>query len=177
VGVASYIATRQIAALTYSAVQKAEVKRVFEGKRFRKIVDLGCGIGLNGTTLKSHCDTLIGVDIFKKDLQQAGWTGFYDELVVSDVRSYSMPRDADAIVLFDVLEHLDENDGLMLLEALQATGAYVLIDTPTQYRRDAFPYIHLSYWSPTKLQEMGFRVWIINALFGKLTFAEYGGVN
>lgn len=170
VGVGTYFVFRQALLLNYGRIQGSQVSKALEGKSFRKLIDLGCGGGYNAERVRNHASMLVGVDVNAKSLERANATGLYDELVFSDLRTFVLPSDADAVVLLDVIEHMSEHAGLKLLETLKARGVYILLSTPSYYWRNAFPCgEHLSLWTTARLQELGFRAWQVELN----TFAEY----
>lgn len=64
------------------------IKPLLTKKNHYKIVDLGCGTGLLGEKLKLISNSLIGVDLSSKMLEQAANKNIYTELVQSDIESF-----------------------------------------------------------------------------------------
>jgi len=137
---------------------KSVVSKVLSDKTFNICVDLGCGNGSAGDVLKPHCVTLIGVDHNLPRLSVAKEFGGYDQVVYSDVRSYKIPYNADAVSMFDFIEHIPRIDCIKLLQSLRNVP-FVVLTTPTKFfqiARDG----HLpdSVWSKQELESYGFKV-------------------
>jgi len=64
---------------------REELQRLGLARNSLKVLDLGCGTGLNGQILKSVALTLTGVDISQAMLDAAGRRQCYDFLVKSDI--------------------------------------------------------------------------------------------
>jgi predicted TPR repeat methyltransferase len=69
------------------------------------VLDAGCGTGLCGPLLRSHCARLVGVDLSSQMVERARRRECYDELVVAELCAFmrSRPRSFDAIVSADTL--------------------------------------------------------------------------
>jgi len=138
-----------------SAVCEAVDRLLAEtGARFRCAVDLGCGYGQYGWMLKRHVGWLIGVDKDRHRLSEAVLHD-YDEVVAADIREYRLPEEAEAVFLFDVVEHLSKDDGHRLLRRLR--GLSVILTTPARFRSLAMDR-HVSLWTPGELKKLGFTV-------------------
>lgn len=78
------------------------------------IVDLGCGSGLLGQTLKNAENHLIGVDLSQKMLDLAADKGIYEQLIKSDALTYlEQNSDFDWIMAADVLGYIGEIEALI----------------------------------------------------------------
>jgi predicted TPR repeat methyltransferase len=80
------------------------------GRRFRHVLDLGCGTGLCGSLLQPVSDTIDGVDLSGAMLEQAKKLGVYRELVQADIGEYlaSATQRADLVVAADVLIYVGD---------------------------------------------------------------------
>lgn len=58
------------------------------GKRYRQVLDLGCGTGLCGALIAPQADTIDGVDVSKAMLEQARKLGVYRELIHADLGEF-----------------------------------------------------------------------------------------
>ena len=131
-----------------------QVEKALKGKHFKVLVDLGIGFGEVAPVLKKHCDYLKGVD---KDLERVLLSGYdilYDELVKEDVRTYIIPSEAEAVSLFDLIEHLNLNEGLDLLKKIGSR--YCILTTPSKFYQGALNG-HVSLWSEEDLNDLGFK--------------------
>lgn len=129
-----------------------------KNRRFTVCVDLGCGEGSAGETLKPHCEQLIGVDHNLGRLSVAKEFGGYTETVYSDVRNYQVPSHAAAVFIFDLIEHLPKTDGQKLLSRL-SNVPYVMLTTPTKYFSIAKNgHAPSGVWTNKELETNGFQV-------------------
>ena len=58
------------------------------GKRYRQVLDLGCGTGLCGPLIAPQADAIDGVDISSAMLEQARRLGVYRELIHADLGEF-----------------------------------------------------------------------------------------
>lgn len=76
---------------------------------YRRLLDLGCGTGLTGTSLSDMADELTGVDLAEGMLDQADERGVYADLYVGEVVTFlEGAEDApwDLVTATDVLPYL-----------------------------------------------------------------------
>lgn len=140
---------------------KQQLQNILSGKTFTLGVDLGCGSGDAGPILKQHIDYLIGVDSNRLLLTQAH---IYDELILQDIRMYVLPKNTEAVFLFDVIEHIPHNDGEQLLLALMGVrNAY--LTTPKHFFLDGAGGVgpHQSLWTEEELKNYGFTTFVYQA--------------
>ena len=74
------------------------------------VLDVGCGTGLVGETLRSQVRRLVGVDLSQNMLQQARVRQVYDELIHAEMTTFmrSQPGEYDAITASDVLTYVGD---------------------------------------------------------------------
>ena len=85
------------------------VKRAAPGRRFRSVVDLGCGTGLMGPYFREVADSLAGMDLSEVMLQKAAEKQIYDRLEKGDVNELDMPsRNADLVIAADVFVYVGD---------------------------------------------------------------------
>lgn len=85
------------------------------GRRWRRVIDLGCGTGLCGVLLQPLSDAIDGVDLSGAMLEQARKSGAYRTLVQADVVDYLAgvpPASADLVVAADVLNYVGDLSAL-----------------------------------------------------------------
>jgi predicted TPR repeat methyltransferase len=136
-------------------------------RMFRVAVDLGCGAGFYSRMLKKHSMKLIGIDLDLNSLESAAG---YDIVYLADIRDFDKyVDDYDAIFLFDVIEHLEKNDGLTLLKKAIDKKAFIAIATPSKFSNsvqeiftDFEPHKHKSVWAIKDLQSLGFKIWLFS---------------
>jgi len=83
--------------------------------RFARALDLGCGTGLMARALEGAAETLIGVDLSQRMLDEARKIGLYAELHQGDVVAFldDQPQPADLILAADVLVYIGDLDPLL----------------------------------------------------------------
>jgi predicted TPR repeat methyltransferase len=59
--------------------------RIAPGRRFARVLDLGCGTGLMGEAIRERADELSGVDLSKNMVNAAARKKIYHRLIVGDV--------------------------------------------------------------------------------------------
>ena len=78
-------------------------------RRFGRCIDLGCGTGLAGVSLRRHCDALEGVDLSSQMVTKAMDRQIYDQLHCRDLVAH-LRREAEAscdlLVATDVVMYL-----------------------------------------------------------------------
>ena len=140
-----------------------------DAKGFQSVLDAGCGTGLCGPLLRSHCGRLVGVDLSSAMIERARARECYDELVVAELSAFmrSRPRAFDAIASADTLVYFgaledplgaardalhDEGVLVFTLESLSVTAS-------TDYRLEAHGrYAHAEQYVRASLAASGFSV-------------------
>jgi SAM-dependent methyltransferase len=134
------------------------------------VLDVGCGYGLFGYTLRmerDHRGELIGIDAHAPYVErlkrQSG--SVYDSLVVADARHLPfMDGAVDAVLASEVIEHLPREGGLRLIGEAERVGRRLaLFTTP----RGHLPQggqggndleAHLSGWSERDFTDRGYGI-------------------
>lgn len=98
-----------------------------------QIVDLGCGEGVTAKYLaRTKTRQVIGVDNNKKRLQNSTQENL--NFVLSDIRNYEL-KNPDAVVISDVLHHLNYKDQKKLLVKIAANlkkgGIFIIKEIDT----------------------------------------------
>jgi len=81
------------------------------GRRFASALDIGCGDGLMGATLRDRVDHLTGVDLSPAMIAKARERGGYDALVVGDALALmrrQQPAAFDLVVAADSLVYIGD---------------------------------------------------------------------
>ncbi|MDD5617975.1 MAG: class I SAM-dependent methyltransferase [Candidatus Omnitrophica bacterium] len=91
------------------------------------ILDVGCGNGALSADLAKHCKRVVGIDISSKNIALAKKT-FGPEFICGDATVYPFSRNFDAIVLSNVLEHIEDRTGF--LEKMMRQADKFLIRVP-----------------------------------------------
>jgi predicted TPR repeat methyltransferase len=79
-------------------------------RRWRSVLDLGCGTGLCGPLLRPRADHLAGIDLSARMLELARARGVYDELVQADVAAHlaTTPARHDLVLATDVFIYIGD---------------------------------------------------------------------
>lgn len=137
---------------------KRTISKALKGQYFNIAVDLGCGEGYLGETLKQHVRYLIGVDHNIPRLSVAQKFGGYDRVVWSEIQEYELPGAVDAVFMFEAIEHLTSAQGFALLNRL-SNIPFVMLTTPDTFFKEAIRNHHQSFWSASVLSELyGFTI-------------------
>lgn len=135
------------------------------------VLEIACGIGIWGHLLRASIDLsgadcyLVGCDGFKPYLQKSRGHTPYDDVVLCDVRKLPFKtQTVDLTLAFEIIEHLDKQEGFIFLTNLQLiTRNKVIISTPYGYyvqgaiNNNSFER-HISSWFKHDFQSRGFTV-------------------
>jgi len=75
-----------------------------------EVIDLGCGTGLSGVTVRALAGRMVGVDLSPKMIEMARERNIYDELVAGDLMDVLKERkgDVDLVLAADVFVYVGE---------------------------------------------------------------------
>ncbi len=128
------------------------------------VLDLGCGrhsmIGILPKSIKKT-----GVDIFKPYIAEAQQSNRHNCYITADITKIEFKEKSfDAVALLDVLEHLTEEQGAVLIGKIEKWARKkVVIFTPNGHvDQDAYdenPYqVHKTGWHRQALEGLGYKV-------------------
>lgn len=127
------------------------------------ILDLGCGP--NSPLRYVDARHKVGVDAFPPYIQMSKALGVHDEYIQADLVRCDFPdKSFDAVVMVEVLEHLEKSDGERLLSEFERIARKkIVITCPNgflaQGSHDANPYqIHRSGWTIGEMTSRGYKV-------------------
>lgn len=137
----------------------------------KRILDVGPGKGKYGLLIREYLNPLERLDCveaWEPYVSEFPWlAAIYDNLIIGDVRDLSNEHLAeyDVVLMIDVIEHMDKEDGLTLLNRIP--GA-VIVCTPENFfqnpEADEIPTEkHRSLW---ELADFGDRVEVDNSQLG-----------
>lgn len=128
------------------------------------VLDVGCGTEsiLERLPRRSHAT---GLDGHLPAIERSRARGVHDEYLHADAAHLDLADDSyDAVIAFDLIEHLTKPDGLRLLaDAERIARRVVVVFTPNgaveQDEYDDNPLqVHRSAWSPADFRQAGFAV-------------------
>ena len=133
-----------------------------ELKDCESVLDLGCG----PDSPLQYCSNIrhsIGVEAFQPYFEKSKKKGIHSEYVSKKIRDLDFEDNSfDAVIMLEVIEHLEEQEGLEVLKELEKWARKkVVISTPNGF----FPQkvvdnnpmqVHLSGWDVKKLKSLGF---------------------
>lgn len=105
-----------------------------EGLENKRILDIGCATGFFGKELKRESNTVIGVDISEKLINEA--KKVLDDAYALDIENEEWPKKFienpfDIIICAEVIEHLfDQETFLKKLKTIMKREAKLIITTP-----------------------------------------------
>ena len=101
--------SRMIGQLAYAAprILRDLADLVMPGREALRILDLGCGTGLAGTTFKDKAARLDGIDLSPAMVAKARARGLYDSLSVGDIET-ALAGQYDLILAADTLVYLGD---------------------------------------------------------------------
>jgi predicted TPR repeat methyltransferase len=98
------------------------------GRRYRTVLDLGCGSGLCGPLVHPFADAIDGVDVSGAMLEQARQLGLYRDLTHADLVTFlaETSRSADLVLAADVFIYLGDLSPVFqsVRRILEPTGCF-----------------------------------------------------
>jgi hypothetical protein len=129
------------------------------------VLDVGCGVS---TTMRElGISQTVGAEGYEPSFMGAKRQKTHDRLMQCDIRELSkhfQPRQFDACVALDVIEHLAKPDGMKLIADMEKIAKKrVIFFTPSGFlpQRHASNddlQEHLSGWDAAEMEQMGYRV-------------------
>lgn len=139
----------------------------------KSVLDIGSGFGKFGVLCREYLELWDGrqkydfkrridcVEVFQQYISPLHQY-IYDKVYNNNILDIATKLDIryDLILLIDVLEHFEKDDGTKLLKILLRNHECVLVSTPKNPspQKDAFGNIyetHKSVWSPSELSSLG----------------------
>src|SRR5260221_5374737 len=142
------------------------------------VLDVGCGV--TPTMRQLGVPQTCGVEGYASSFLEARRQNTHDQLVQCDVRELSQqfhPRQFDACVALDVIEHLTKPDGLKLIADMEKIAKKrVIFFTPSGFLLQHHAsnddlQEHLSGWEAAEMERLGYRV--IGQLGPKILRGKY----
>jgi SAM-dependent methyltransferase len=142
------------------------------------VLDVGCGI--SGILRELDVPKTTGFDGYQPDLDKAKSQNTHQEYVLGDARKladYFQPKEFDACIALDVIEHLTKEDGLKLMQSMEKLAKKtVILFTPSGFlpQRNSVEgdlQVHLSGWEPAEMSNYGY---VVTGLLGPKTLRGEG---
>ena len=136
-------------------------------------IDVGCGCNSHLSRFRPGIRT-IGIDSDPISIRLSQQHGLHDDYVQADIlredvgallEKAGLPRKADLVGLYGVIEHLPRHLGFELLRACEAiTDKYVILETPNGFVPQGPEYgnphqRHLSGWYVHDFESLGYTVY------------------
>lgn len=136
-----------------------------ELKDCKSVLDLGCG----QSSMLQYCDVpySVGVEYWKPYIEESQKKGIHNEYVNADITELEMDRGQfDAVMLIDVLEHIEKLKAKVLMWEMERWAAKkVIISVPNGFLPQGDSYgdgnikqHHVSGWDTREFEAMGYRV-------------------
>jgi len=135
------------------------------------LLDIGCGQESPVRRFSARLGRSTGIDLFGPYLERSRDAGIhteYHQVNALEIESRFGPRSFDCVLALDLIEHLEKEDGLRLLAAMERVARRkVIVFTPNgfvpQGAYDDNPYqAHRSGWDPDEMRSRGYRLWGVN---------------
>jgi SAM-dependent methyltransferase len=127
------------------------------------VLDLGCG----ESSPLQNCQSVkrsVGVDAHKEAIEKSKSKNIHTQYLEKRLEEIDFPEKSfDAVILIEVLEHLDKNAGHAIIEkAKKWARGKIVVTTPNgffeQKEMDSNPFqAHLSGWNLKDLENLGFQ--------------------
>ncbi|MDR3413535.1 MAG: class I SAM-dependent methyltransferase [Anaerolineaceae bacterium] len=129
------------------------------------VLDVGCGVSAKLRQLGVPNTT--GFEGYHPDFEKAKLQKTHDAIVEGDARkltSYFKPKQFDACIALDVIEHFTKEDGLKLMQDMEKLAMKKVIFftpkgfLPQRHSADDDLQVHLSGWEPAEMKGYGYEV-------------------
>jgi hypothetical protein len=130
-------------------------------------LDVGCG-SKSWTLRDLELSNTAGIEAYEPAFLEARRLNTHDHLVLGDARDlvrWFKPRQFDACIAIDLIEHLNKEDGLRLMRQMEQIALKrVVLFTPNGFlpqghREPGDLQTHLSGWGPDEMNGYGYRVY------------------
>jgi len=127
-GYASDFQRHLVELLRYEAHERLLRPLMQASRRYRTVLDLGCGSGLCGLLIHPFADSVDGIDVSRAMLSQAHQLGVYRDLIHADLVPFlaETTRSADLVLAADVFIYVGELSAVFqsVRRILEPTGCF-----------------------------------------------------
>ena len=136
-------------------------------KQAKSILDVGCGKGEPMTFInKDGKFDVTGIDLFQPYLEEAERKSVYRRLMIGNALSLPFENKTfEVVICMEVLEHLEEREGIVLLSELERVAKkQILLTTPIgKYEQQAYDgnryQEHKFIWTTRAIRSQGYKIW------------------
>lgn len=129
-----------------------------------RILDLGCG--RNSILQHFAFNYSLGVDTFKPCIEESKKKGIHSDYLIGDITRLNFKASSfDAVIAFDILEHLNKPEAEKLINNMEKWASKVVIIRTTNGFQHQDPYednvyqIHRSGFSIPEFKNLGYRIY------------------
>ncbi len=139
-------------------------------KKSDTVLEVGCGSGLGSIFVSQHCKSVCGIDIKTTEIHEANSlkNSKNVQFLKKDLFEMNDSQKYDVVFALDVIEHMNEKKGKMLLEKmgrLTKKNGLTIIGTPSIY---SYPYqSKLSQASHVKCYDQNELSALVESVFGR----------
>jgi len=158
---------------------KLALRKALEG--CQSVLDVGCGAA--PTMRQLGVPRSVGFEGYQPSIDLAKKLNTHDEMIKGDLRDLNaqfQPKQFDAVIAMDVIEHVVKEDGLQLMKDMEriATKRVVLFTPcgflPQRQAANDDLQAHLSGWEPDEMRGYGYKV--VGLLGPKSLRGEYHSI-
>lgn len=129
------------------------------------VLDVGCGLSTTVRDLGIPRST--GFEGYQPDFDEAKRRNTHDQMIKGDARNladYFQPKQFDACIAIDVIEHLTKEDGIKLMQDMEKIARKKVIFftpkgfLPQRHSANDDLQVHLSGWEPKEMNGFGYHV-------------------
>ncbi len=134
----------------------------------QKVLDIGCGRGINGCLLHGSRDLkgteLIGIEINDNYIKACKEHNIYKRIINHRLPEITLPdKSIDLVLCIEVIEHLTRKEGLKLLDEIdRVCKSRVILSTPNMFFQTIEGEdgdMHKSLWTIKDFRSRGYKVY------------------
>jgi len=97
-------------------------KNIIKKKKFKNVIDIGCGTGLSGSVFRNISEYLIGVDVSAKMIDKAANKKIYDNLIQDEAVNYlnNTSKNFDLFISTDVFIYIGDLEEIFSIISLKS---------------------------------------------------------
>lgn len=104
----------------------------FQSLPIRSVLDVGPGWGTYSKLLRKTYQLWHAVEIHSPYIERFQLNRYYDEIYITDIRSFIPTRCYDVIICGDVLEHMANDEATAVLAKLLNYAEYIIVSLPLE---------------------------------------------